>query len=73
MSFEVTFNREEPLPPGIYDAVVDSADLKDTRYGEKILVGWTVPEHGAKVEGWAKPSSHPSQTATSGSLPSTRP
>jgi hypothetical protein len=59
MSFDITFGRGEPLPPGIYDAVVDSADLKDTRYGEKILVGWTVPEHGAKVEDWAKPSSHP--------------
>jgi hypothetical protein len=35
MSFEVTFNRGEPLPSGIYDAVVDSVDLKDTRYGER--------------------------------------
>ena len=59
MSFEVTFNRGEPLPPGTYDAVVDSADLKDTRYGEKILFDFAVPEHGARVPGWAKPSSHP--------------
>ena len=59
MSFEVTFNRGEPLPPGIYDTVVDSTTLKDTRYGEKIMFDFTVPEYGAKVPGWAKPSSHP--------------
>ena len=59
MSFDITFEREEPLPPGIYDAVVDSADLRDTRFGEKILFDFTVPEHGARVPGWAKPSNHP--------------
>ena len=58
MSFDITFGRGEPLPPGTYVGVVDSAELKDTRYGEKILVGWEVPKHDARVEGWARPSSH---------------
>ena len=59
MSFDITFGRVESLPPGIYDAVVDSAELKDTRYGEKILFDFTVPEYGARIPGWAKPSTHP--------------
>jgi hypothetical protein len=59
MSFDITFDGGEPLPQGIYGAVVDSADLTDTRYGEKILFEFTVLEHGTKVPGWAKPSSHP--------------
>ena len=63
MTFDITFEREEPLPPGIYDAVVDSADLRDTRFGEKILFDFTVPEHGARVPGWAKPSNHPKSNA----------
>ena len=58
MSFDIAFAREDPLPPEIYDAVVDGVDLKDTRYGEKIMFDFAVPEHGAKVAGWAKPSSH---------------
>src|SRR5215208_5320334 len=59
MSFDITFGRGEPLPPGTYDAIVDSAELKDTRYGEKILFDFTVSEHRTRVLGWAKPSTHP--------------
>jgi hypothetical protein len=63
MGFDITFGRGEPLPPGIYDAVVDSADLTDTRYGEKILFDFRVPEHGARIPGWARPSAHPKSNA----------
>jgi len=51
MSFDITFGRGEPLPPGTYDAIVDSAELKDTRYGEKILFDFTVSEHRTRVLG----------------------
>jgi len=63
MSFDITFDGREPLPPGIYGAIVDSADLTDTRYGEKILFEFTLPKHGTKVPGWANPSSHPKSNA----------
>jgi hypothetical protein len=69
MSFDTTFGRGEPLSPGIYDVVVDSADLKDTRYGEKILFDFTVPEQEARVPSWAKPSNHPKSNSYRWSTP----
>jgi hypothetical protein len=59
MAFEVKVPREEPLPKGPYPGVLQNVVLKDTRYGEKLMFEFGVPEYGAEVIGWAKPSSHP--------------
>ena len=72
MSFDITFGRGEPLPPGRYRGVLESVDLVDTRYDEKLKFVFKVPDHGAEVVGWAKPSTH-AQTLISIVPPLTRP
>jgi len=52
MSFDITFGRGEPLPPGRYRGVLESVDLVDTRYDEKLKFVFQVPDHGAEVVGW---------------------
>jgi hypothetical protein len=63
MGFDITFGRGEPLPPGRYRSVLESVDLVDTRYDEKLKFVFKVPDHGAEVVGWAKPSNHPRSNA----------
>ncbi len=63
MTFEIKISREEPLPKGTYRSVLQSVNLRDTRYGEKLMFAFEVTEHKAEVVGWAKPSSHPNSNA----------
>ena len=65
MSFDITFGRGEPLPPGRYRGVLESVDLVDTRYDEKLKFVFKVPDHGAEAVAGLSPPITPAPTPIS--------
>ena len=52
MSIEFSIRRDEPLEDGSYRALVESLEEKETRFGDRILWKYLVPEHNAEVVGF---------------------
>ncbi len=43
---------DEPLENGAYQAVLESLEEKQTKYGERAMWRFSVPEHGAEIAGF---------------------
>ena len=54
MSFDITFGRGEPLPPDRYRGVLESVELVNTRYDEKLKFVFQYPI--MELRWWAGPS-----------------
>lgn len=52
MSIRMDVRSDEPLEDGHYEAVLESLELKETKYGERLLWLFSVPEHRAEVAGF---------------------
>lgn len=44
--------KDEPLKDGLYQAILKSIEEKQTKYGERLMWLFSVPEHGAEVAGF---------------------
>lgn len=58
MSFKMNVKSDEPLEPGVYSAVLRSVEEKDTKFGERLLWIFDLPERGgAEIAGFTSRSS----------------
>ena len=57
MTFKMNVKSDEPLEPGVYSAVLRSVEEKDTKFGERLLWIFDIPELGAEVAGFTSRAS----------------
>jgi hypothetical protein len=59
MAFRMSVRVEKVLEEGIYDAVLDNVEKKDTKKGERLMWSFRIPsEDDAIVVGWSSLSPH---------------
>ena len=53
MSFHMGVQEDKVLPPGPYQAILDSVEIKQTAHGERLMWTWSVPSENAQVVGFS--------------------
>ncbi len=56
MSFKINVNHAKTIEPDEYHAVLESVEEKDTKYGERLMWLFRVPDHGVEVAGFTSRS-----------------
>jgi hypothetical protein len=52
LSIHMNIRTDEPLENGSYQALLESLEEKQTKYGERAMWLFSVPEHGAEIAGF---------------------
>ncbi len=53
MSWSVTTQEDKVLPEGIYDAIIKKLEKTETKFGERVLWSFYVPDENTSVVGFA--------------------
>ena len=52
MNIHLKVRSDEPLEDGTHQAILESLEEKQTKYGERAMWLFSVPEHGAEIAGF---------------------